>query len=77
MGCWPRRFRFASAVLLVTGALALPARAGDGDDPEDVMYPQARSQRVPGLSERDRNTLRALYERPIGSRPTRGGRAAR
>lgn len=51
--------------------------AGHSDDPDDVMYPRARSQRVPGLSERDRATLRALYERPIGSRPGGAGRSSR
>lgn len=44
---------------------------GHSDDPDDVMYPQARSQRVPGLSARDRATLRALYARPIGARAGR------
>ncbi|UCE87129.1 MAG: matrixin family metalloprotease [Deltaproteobacteria bacterium] len=40
---------------------------GHSPEPSDVMYGALAQQRG-GLSERDRNTLRALYDRPNGSR---------
>lgn len=47
---------------------------GHSEDPGDIMYPVAGGPAT-GLSARDRATLRALYERPIGSRP--GARSRR
>jgi predicted Zn-dependent protease len=41
---------------------------GHSDHPGDVMYPSAAAETRGGLSERDRATLRALYDRPIGAR---------
>jgi predicted Zn-dependent protease len=49
---------------------------GHSDDPDDIMYPRAGAQRVPGLSARDRATLRELYARPVGARAG-GGKASR
>lgn len=42
---------------------------GHSDDPGDIMYGRSASEPVHALSARDRATLRALYERPNGSRP--------
>ena len=41
-----------------------------GHSPEraDIMYPRVRRSAEEGLSRRDRNTLRALYTRPVGAR---------
>jgi predicted Zn-dependent protease len=41
--------------------------AGHSPDPGDVMAPVVGGSRT-GLTERDRNTLKALYARPIGTR---------
>lgn len=43
---------------------------GHSPDPNDIMFPSVVSRAQEGLSERDRATLRALYERPIGQRVT-------
>jgi hypothetical protein len=40
---------------------------GHSPDPDDLMAPQMRQNRS-GLTARDRNTLKALYARPIGAR---------
>lgn len=39
---------------------------GHSPDPGDILY--ARGQAAPGLSDRDRETLRLLYASPIGKR---------
>lgn len=41
--------------------------AGHSPDPDDVMFASSGAGKR-GLSERDRNTLKALYARPIGTR---------
>lgn len=41
---------------------------GHSPEPTDIMYPYIQPQLEPGLSERDRATLRKLYQRPIGAR---------
>jgi predicted Zn-dependent protease len=41
---------------------------GHSPSPTDVMYKYVTHESVPELSARDRNTLRALYSRPIGAR---------
>jgi predicted Zn-dependent protease len=40
---------------------------GHSPDPGDTMYARVTHE-TPQLSDRDRNTLRKLYARPIGSR---------
>jgi TonB family protein len=45
---------------------------GHSEDPRDIMYPSVVEDRSPGLSERDRATLRELYSR--GNRQIRGRR---
>jgi TonB family protein len=46
--------------------------AGHSEDPRDIMYPSVVEDRSPGLSGRDRATLRELYSR--GNRQIRGRR---
>ena len=41
---------------------------GHSPDPGDIMYPSVPGQAVAGLSTRDRNTLRLVYEKPVGTR---------
>lgn len=41
---------------------------GHSPDPADIMYRSISGRAGVGLSERDRATLQALYERPIGKR---------
>jgi predicted Zn-dependent protease len=41
--------------------------AGHSPDPRDIMAPNMNPSQA-GLTERDRNTLKALYARPIGTR---------
>ncbi len=41
---------------------------GHSPSPTDVMYKYVTHESRPELSDRDRNTLRALYSRPIGTR---------
>ncbi len=49
---------------------------GHSPHSEDVMFAGVQADREPGLSARDRATLRALYRRPIGSRVA-GARSSR
>jgi len=48
---------------------------GHSPEPGDVMYRRGNADRRPELTERDRATLRALYEKPNGHRVTGPKRA--